>query len=1088
MKKLLYVMFAVLLLVGAVVTFASCSEDPSYYFYEVSYNPVSKQLTWSDNSPAEQWLVTINGGKSEKVSSQWYDYDAQNQTFEVKIEGLYKDEGHSDNPVIRVTMQYLPPVENLRVENGYLIWDAVSGATGYTVTNNGSSYHVNECSYSIPTGSFNITVKPQGSNYYYTYESEKISGMILASPTTIAYDNDVFTWDAIPGADYYQVTINGDVYETTQNSYPFQRNQKDIEISVAAGSKQAGAYLSAPLTKTCYYLQPLTAESFAFNESGNLVWTAVENATSYRLTINEVNSETVLTPEYSGFQLDTRYNIKVTPQREFSYTDAPITYSFEKLSAVTGVSFNEGKITWNAHQRAAAYEVLVNGQKYTTENAYYNLAGIKENITIEVYALGSGENSRSFTASKEVYTYLPEVKSMDVVDGALTWGVSEGAIRYDICIVNMNNQTLSSETNTYKNIQPNQQYIVKIIPRGGERAYSYWSGEFTFTVLAAPTLVYDNGGFKWNGTSDAAGYKVCIVNPDGSKDYEDVPANQMVYNNTYTTAGKYEISVKAVANKSVANVYDSAYSAVKYVTRLGNITAHELINTAAVTDTVQISLKAVDGAVGYGVKINGTEQANSGSNIVHLDLNSLVNNDEETKFTFEAYAKGQVTADSVVLDSLSPYTFTLTRLATPKNLTIQGTTVKWNNVNNALQYVISIDGKTVEAGTSQHQLTNLTPGDHKVKVQAICRDSQDYIPSAWTPELSFQKLATPENVMVTTQGEALYVKWTALNGATAYSVKVGNATYDSTMNMYRISDYVNGLAAGTSLQISVFAKGNGSTVLDSEPSQTISIVKFAAPTGLAVQGDNLVWNPAAVDGIQAQNYELYINAEVVPVTGTQYSVANLTPGTYTISVMAKGNNSTTIDSPKSGAITVTKLAPVQNVTMTAGGKSVTWDAVPGAQSYVVNMNGQDYVLNQPKFDMPVTEAGTKKLIIKATSGDPLVIESEPVEQRIEVRAFETPKAVDIEQLSAGKFCAYISGEYLNVEVGAIEGMNVTYRFTVGGVTVEQSSPMYSYKMPYTDAGLEYVVQVQILVDGFGTDGIYYINSNPSAELTLMLLG
>lgn len=1097
MKKILYVMFAALLLVGAVFTFASCSEDPSYYFYEVSYNPVTKQLSWSDNSPADQWLVSINDGDSEKVSSTTYSYDAHDQSFEFRIEALYKDKGHEDNPVIRQTMQYIPTVTNLRVENGYLVWDAVSGATGYTVTNNGSSYsNGSECSYKIPEGSFNITVKPQGSGYYYTYESEKKSGVILASPTGLTYNNGEFAWSAVPGADFYKVTINGTDYETTETRYAFAGNQQDIEISVAAGSRQAGAYLSAPLSNTCYYLQPLTKDSYTFNQSGELVWTAVENATSYRITINDVDSQTVSETKYAGFQVDTRYNIKITPQREFSYTGEAVVYSFEKLSPVTGVKFSDGKITWNAHPRAASYEVLINGEKFDTTTTTVDKSGIESTITIEVYAKGQGENSRSYTATKETYTYLPRVQNTTIENGALVWDASEGAISYDICFISMNNQVVPTSTNSYaaSNIVPNQQYIVKVIPRGGDHTYSYWSGEFTFKVLPAPTLTYDNGGFRWNGSSDVAGYKVRLgkIDPNNAENteytYEDLNANQLVYNNSFEQAGKYEISVKAVADKSMANVYDSAYSAVKFVTRLGDVTGHKLINTTAITDTVQVSLSSVNGATGYKVKVNGTERAAAADGIVRIDLESLANIDEETTFNLEAYATGTVTPDSVVLDSLHPYQFKLTRLATPKNVTIQGTTVKWDDVLHAGQYVVTIDGQPVEASSSQYQMTNIAAGDHKVKVQATCRDSQEYIPSKYSVEISFKKLATPGNVRVETQGEALYVKWDAPTGATAYSVKVGSNTYDAAMNMHRISDYVNNMPAGSSIQLSVYAKGNGSTVIDSEPSNTITVVKFNAPTGLAVQGDNIVWNAATVDAVSAANYDLYIDGEIIPVTGTQYATSNIAVGTHIVSVVAKGNNTTTIDSPRSATIQVTKLGKVQNVTMVAGSKNITWDPVVGATSYTVNVDGKDYYVTNPSFTVNFTEAGSKTIKIQATSGDPTVIAGDVVEKRIDVRAYNRPNFVkDISNLSAGNFTASISGNVLTIEAGAVQGLPVTYAFTVSGVTKEQTGTVYTYTLPYTDPGMEYWVQMQIIVDCFGTeDGVYYINSNPSQEQTLFV--
>ena len=1085
MKRILHVSVAVLLLLMAVLTFAACGSDPDYDIYNVSYDPVNKLLTWSDNSPAESWLVSINGESNDKVKNNQYEYDAKDQTFSVRIEGLYKDKGHDLNPVTYVTVTYLPPVQNLRVENGYLVWDHVPGATGYRVNNNGYSSYAGECSYQIPAGAFNITVYPETNGCFYTYPSESVSGVIMAAPQNLRYENGAFVWDAVANADYYEVVINGTTYETTQPSYAYERNKTDIHIAVSAGSRQEGAYKSSPLERTCYYLKPIAATNYSFNAEGALTWPAVENATHYVVTINGQNTETVSEPKYSNIAMDTRYTVKVVPMADFSYTDEAVEYTFEKLSPVTGVKFAEGKITWDAHPRAVSYEVKVNGQTYDATGTSYDMSGVKETLNIEVYAKGDIENARSYTATKEVYTYLPVVTDITVRDGVLVWSASEGAVRYDL---QFQDGTVSSETPSYANIQPNRQYIVKIIPRGADKSYSYWSGEFTFMVLAAPTVTYNQGTFLWQGVNDASGYVFKIEKPDGKVEEKSLTKDKYSYAYDFAVAGQYKVSVKMVADPVNANVYDSAFSSPITVTKLANVNSHELINTNASTEVVQVSVNAIEGANGYKVFVNGVENQTSNSNTFSLDLLSLSNADKETTFTIEVLAVGSVSADRIVLDSSDKYSFTLVRLATPQNVTISGNTVSWNTVNNAAKYLVSVDGQTVEVGSTNYTFTNLQAGKHTVRVQAINRDSKNYVPSRWTTPVDVTKLVAPPNVHIEAAGaNDVIVKWDGVEGAKGYTIKVGDSTYDVAAMAYVISDRVSTLEQGTGLQISVYAIGNGGTIINSEPSKTITIARLATPSNIAVSGDNITWNPSVVDGINAESYILTINGEEYPVTGTSFSVDGLPAGEYNVTVRAIGNKVSTIDSPNSAYIKVTKLAAVTDVAKTMGGKTLTWNPIAGATSYSVNVNGEEYIVDTPSYTTNFTTQGDYKITIRALSGAPNVLASDAYVINQKVEAMQLPKlATDASNLQAYEFYATREGDDIVVTVGAIEGLPVKYDIIIDNLSNELPEGQYSLRKPMQVivVGYEYKVKVQFLVSCFGADGVYYINSMPSAEVTI----
>lgn len=1086
MKRILSVACAVIALLLAITVFTSCGGDPHYYIGNLSYDPVSKVLDWADSSDAKEWIVTINGEEFTTSISQ-LNYDAQNQNLQVRIEGLHDKKGSDINPVLNTTIYYLETPTGLRVENGKLLWDPVINANGYEIYNNGV-YQGTEygCSYGIPAGAFNLSVKAIRSDYYYGYASESLGGVILASPNYIEYNNGVFTWNVVDGADYYDLVINGESFKANTNSYTYVGNKEDIEISVSAGANAEGSYVSAPLTQTCYYLAPVT--EFSFDENGNLTWKEVANASYYEVNLNGESVGTVSTALYSGLAENVYYTVVVTPVGEFSYTDTAIPYSFEKLSPVTGVKFSDGVITWDYHSKASSYEVKINDQIKTATDNSYEVGNIEYSITIEVYALGSKENSRSYMAYAETYNYLPRVTGLTVVDGELIWNASEGAVSYTIRFSNGSTQSVAEPK--FTNITPNTQYVAQVIPVGPNATYySYWSQEIDFKVLAAPTLTFNQGVFSWQGINDADGYVFRVTMPDGTVKDTTLAKNKYVQNCDFiTTPGKYTVAVKILASSANENLYDSAYSKAMNVVQLADVNGHKINNSATNSETFSFAANAVDYAVGYKVYINGTEKASQTSGTFNLDLTSLLTDDGETTFKVEVLAIGKVTSTDIILDAKNKYAFNVTKLATPKNVKINGTTITWDDVNNASKYLISIDGQTFESSTSSYKLSNVSAGKHTVTVRALAT-SDKYMSSRWSTALSFEKLPQPGNVRIEPANNDTIVRWDAVNGAKGYEIKVGSSNAEPVgSTAFNVSKHVSALGAGEGVQISVYAKGNGSTILDSEPSKTITIARLAAPTNIAISGDNITWNASEVDGIKATSYELYLNGEKIAVAGTSYSVAELEAGQYTIYVKALGNRTSTVDSPDSGSIVVTKLPEITNVQMADGGQSYTWDMVGGA-TYEVTINNNVYYTSEAKFDVNnvFTGAGVYTVSIRAISTDPYTMPGKANTFKQTVSALATPMYVadaDIFNMADNTFTITQDGQYFTVVAKANGALPVSYEFYVDGISCEATGDSYTHQMSVGVSGWKYNVQVRFKVSGFA-GGTYYVDSAISAEATVV---
>lgn len=1091
LKKIISISVMLLMLVGATLLFASCSRRPSYYISNIEYDPEADLLTWYDNSSAEKWVVSING-KNRRSSTESFSYDAKDKSFTFSIEGLFKRKGHRRNPEASGQMVYLEKVTGLEIKDGYLTWAPVVGAEHYQIYNNGSQIDtVYETRYRLPAGNFNITVKAGAGSYSYSYPPTPISGVMLSSPTYINYENGTFTWESVYGADYYKVIVNGEEHKATTPSYTYTGEPKDIHISVSACSNTANSYSSAALENICYYLKPI--ENAQFTNEGALTWNAVENAGSYTLNINGtvVSSEI---NEYNSFNYDTPYTVTIKPEKigYMYYTGAEFTYSFEKLSPITGISFSDGIVTWNAHSRASKYELIVNGTVYETTSTTYNLGRVESDITIEVYAIGSGENCRSVTSDKITYNYLQPVSNFRVRDGILVWDATNRATSYELRFTDGSSQTVSGTE--YTGIIPGIQYVVKIIPRG-ENAYyySYWSGELTFQVLQAPTLVYEQGVLRWNSSSNARGFNIKIEKPDGNTQIIDT--TNSVYNYSFSDVGAYKVSVQAVADASFANTYDSAYSSPLSIKRLGTPTAHNILNNTGVNDTVQIAINHVDSACGYKVLINDGNETNFASNEFALDLLSLDRDHTEKTYKISVVATGKVTSTEIILDSLNKYEFNLTRLATPINLKAEGTQITWDLVNHANKYYVTIGGKKIETNTNSYQFTGLQPGKYEVKVQAANPDNDSYILSHYSAGLQIEKLATPTNVVLkTTADGSVFLEWAKVENATGYTVRFGDRYFNTNYNNYKISDHFNTIEEGSGLQITVLAIGNSKEVINSEPSATKTVAKLPKPSNIVVSGTNITWNSSSVDGIAATNYILYVRTsegtKEIPVTGTSYSCADFLPGSYDISVSAVGSiisdgSACTLDSSKSSEIWVSKLGKVENIRGMAGTNTITWDPVAGAGSYSVMIDGEKQTTTTTSFDVNFSEAGEHTIVVQAISNHPNTLSGEATTITQIVKAIKTPVYVQYVEgetmLELGEFTIMQNGANVTISVAPYTDMPVKYDYIFGASYKTESN---THSIVLENAGIEYYLQIRILYKGFGSDGVYYVDSNLSQEVAL----
>lgn len=155
------------------------------------------------------------------------------------------------------------------MEDKTLSWKAVAHATGYIVYENGESVsEQTETTYEITQeypGNYEYTVKATTTEKGYKESSLskavsfKVDPYKLATPVISISDKGVISWQAVEGADGYDIYENGEyVASTSELSYEIEQDYPDVfSYSVVATSTNAVVYSKSDKSEPKDYKVPL---------------------------------------------------------------------------------------------------------------------------------------------------------------------------------------------------------------------------------------------------------------------------------------------------------------------------------------------------------------------------------------------------------------------------------------------------------------------------------------------------------------------------------------------------------------------------------------------------------------------------------------------------------------------------------------------------------------------------------------------------------------------------------------------------------------------------------------------------------------
>jgi len=943
----------------------------------------------------------------------------------------------------------------------------------------------------------------------------------LATPTNISYDGATLSWDKVEGATAYKVQINGgNEYTVTAPKYAFNANGAEFTASVKAITTSDDMQDSEAASTS---FSPLaTISSVRFDANGVASWDVIEGATAYVVRIDGVAQPNVVTAtSYADIPSGNRsFQVRPIVEGDSSYYSSwssPVSVNILGTVSKDSIIYANGMISWQGVGGAKSYEVSVNGSVLAAENIGTSVVFDANNMDFDVSVKAIGDGSYSFNgkaSETKRFIFLDTVTNIVVENGILKWDVVDGADGY-IIKLNGVEQSQKITTNEYKQLVANVSTDIQLRPYNDSNSYfSEWSQVKSVLILPAPVLQWNqdyeldgepNNNAYWDGVNNASGYTVRLTLPNGQVTEKDYSSTERSFAEAYLAVGTYKVEVKSRAAADSDTVYDSVYSAPITVIRLATPKAASTNFITSDPDSVAkgftVTFERVAGAVQYQLfKDNAPIKLSTSNQFLVGDV--VANNvTAEQNYNYAIKAKGNVqkvggqivaTLDSITAEALS---FQIKVLPTPTNATMDGFKYIFGGVQGAEGYVIDVGGTSYTSTNTEYDLSVLQAGNFAVKVCARGNGS-NVLASNYTAPTNVHRIAPPTNIRIETADASEGVlKFDGNMYAQGYFIVFnndGNAIpVDDMMNVLQHITVMPGTDIHMIASANYYSSDGTTYYMTSASSTTFRCIRLAAPTfgDVSFTENQFTWKaPANMNtSIYTPTYIVYNENGVQyngEKNGTSMNIAYLAGGSdYTFYVKAIGNGTNFVNSEKSVAITIHKLATPE--VSRANGKYV-WNAVPRATGYAVYVDGvlkETFVHEAGKvyeYTPDFKELKTYTVEIQAI-GD---------EGYTTINSNKCTITQETKQLTTPKFSISYSDErYSNT--GAVI-VTITeqpayargYSYTIGKTTHESLATSYSL-VPSSVGKIE--ARVYALGGNFDEEGVYYLDSQNAGVKSVTLL-
>ena len=368
------------------------------------------------------------------------------------------------------------------------------------------------------------------------------------------------------------------------------------------------------------------------------------------------------------------------------------------------------------------------------------------------------------------------------------------------------------------------------------------------------------------------------------------------------------------------------------------------------------------------IEINNLENGNQYE--IYVQAISLINfgiqNEVPTQFLSSAKA-------TLSLNKLSEPIITIT------GKDIGSITFDWDDINNATAYDVYVDGIKIEtiAGTN-YTIDNIGEGSHTFSVVAIS-SADNIIPSSIGSRSTINFYFINEINGITyekindTQSEITFDQVDFIDGYELEIIDTDLVSHIFTSYGLRGNDVVFTLTT-----LNIFNKAGlytikARTISDEQNvilnnDVELNLTMFAAVSSIGSNEENTYIEWVYNSGISIEGYDLFINNILVTdydydIDGTRYYIGDFEPGMYSVKIIVKGNNTSTIDSLPFTAQIMKREVIEQPDIVSFGAEDTSFDSqielvfneVDNADYYIV------YLVGEETKEINVTPSGSGQI-------------------------------------------------------------------------------------------------------------------------------
>ena len=902
-------------------------------------------------------------------------------------------------------------------------WDALTGATGYRVSDDGDDVDVAGYSGWVnrtsSQTSYEFTGLDANTAYDFRAQAQNAAGWSasaeeecttkLASPANLDCSAETASaatlgWDAVTGASGYEVTdAASDVddddatwVDATGRSHEFSslsaNTSYDFRVR-ATSSSNTGESAST----SCLTLPPAPT-GFECSTIGSTAitveWIAVSGAAGYQVSSDGGTTWVAAmgtSHEFPGLDSNTSYDLEVQAQNATGWGASASTSCLTLLPAPSGIecsSIASTAITveWDALTGATGYRVSddgddVDGVDYsgwvnrTSSQTSYEFTGLDANTAYDFRAQAQNAAGWSASAEEECTTKLaPPANLVCSAETAtsitLSWNAVSGATRYQVS--SDGGETWVSATgvsHVFTGLIANVEY--ELVVRAGDA--DDWDSDASkeCPTLVGPCVAVSSNSItvEWEAGSNPV-HQWLVSRPS---DTGGPPIQQTldadVLTATFTgleadTTYTFSLWRKAAAGENWTPQTD-------LTCRTRQLPGPSNLACTAMSTSITLGWDAVTGATRYQVSSDGGQTWADASGTSH-DFSGLA-----LKMSFELVVQ---TGDADDWYGTSSKTCSTTGLPGPSDMdcsaeTATSITLGWNAVTGATRYQVSSDGGQtwVLATDTSHVFSSLTVStDYDLVVQT--GNADDWHGTS-AKSCSTSPLEPPANLVCSDRtATSITLGWDAVSGATRYQVSSdGGETWVLATG---VSHSFAGLIANVPYELVVQAGDAGDW--DSEASKNCSTLVgpcVAVSSGsITVEWEAgsdpvhqwLVSRPSDSGGPPIQQT---LNADVLTATFTGLE----SDTTYTFSLWRKAAAGESWTVQEDFTCRTRSLPAPSNLACTATSTSITlsWDPVEAATRYRVSRDGAPgFTVTQASYEFTeLTVSTSYDLEVEAGDAD-----------------------------------------------------------------------------------------------------------------------